>query len=289
MLNRRGVALVDLLVALTIFGILGALVVRTIVTSVRWTEAAVLGTERDAQLSAARESGELLLTAFARKGGDAVRLSDTAVVWWATVGAGPVCAVGGVSVLAANTRSDGVRLGGTSSSPQAGDVLQVFDDGPTVSSADDAWTRHIVQSARLIRGACGSSALLDPVNDAAFGAWELDVVPPLQPNQAGSPARLQRLSRMALYRSAGEWAVGVSELGPTGTWSIIQPVAGPLDPPVGGLRMEWLDSTLAPGATSPVAVRLRAAAPTRAAVRSFAGAAIRHDSVERLLAFRNRQ
>lgn len=289
MLNRRGVALVDLLVALAIFGILGALVVRTIVTSVRWTEATVLGTERDGQLAAARESGELLLPAFSPVGGDAIRLSDTAAVWWATVAAAPVCAVGSVAALAAGTRSDGVRLGGTTSSPQPGDILQVFDDGPTAPPGDDTWTRHVVQSARLVRSGCGSSALLDPVNDAGFAAWELDVVPPLQPVQLGSPARLLRPTRIALYRSAGEWSVGVSELGPGGAWSIIQPVAGPLDPPGSGLRMDWLDSALTPGATFPVAVRLRAAAPTRAAVRSFAGAAVRHDSIERLLVFRNRR
>ena len=288
MLKRRGVALVEVLVALSMFGVFGALAVRAVVSAVRGTERAVLRTERDGQLAVALETGAQLLPALSATAGDAIRLSDTAAVWHATIAQGPVCAVAGSVAIAADMRTDGLRLGSSMSSPQAGDLLHVFDDGATTLVADDGWSRHVVQSARWVRGGCGATPLLHPVADAAFGAWVFDVVPAVDSSKIGVPARVTRPARLALYRSATEWSLGYSEQGPGGTWSTIQPVAGPLEPPGSGLRLVWLDSALAPGAIAPVAMRLLATAPTRAAIRSSTGATIHRDSVQRLFHLPNR-
>jgi type II secretory pathway pseudopilin PulG len=289
MLSRRGIALVEVLVSLAMLGVLGTLAVQALLSSVRSTERVVLRTERDGQLAVALESGVLLLPALSAAAGDPIRLSDTAAVWHSTVAHGPVCAVSGTVAIAADTRNDAVRLGSYTNSPQAGDVLHVFDDGAAPPVADDGWSRHQVQSARWVRGGCGSSPLLDPVTDATFGAWVLDVAPAVDSARIGVPARVTRQSRLALYRSATEWSLGYSELGPGGTWSTIQPVAGPLEPPGHGLRLLWLDSAFVPGTAAPVAMRLVATAPTRVAVRSALGATIHRDSVQRLLHFPNRR
>lgn len=288
MLTRRGVALVEVLVALAMFGVLGALAVRSLVTAVRETERVVLRTERDGQLAVALESGSHLLPALSAAAGDAIRLTDTAVVWHATIAHGPVCGVAGAVAVAADTRHDGLRLGGHTSSPQPGDLLHLFDDGAAPHAADDSWSRHLVQSARWVRGGCGATPLLHAVADAAFGAWVLDVVPTVDSTWIGAPARITRPSRLALYRSATEWALGYSEQGPGGAWSTIQPLAGPLEPPGSGFRLAWLDSVLAPGASDPMALRLLATAPTRAAVRSATGATVHRDSVQRFIHFPNR-
>jgi type II secretory pathway pseudopilin PulG len=282
-------SLVELLVALAAFGVLGAIALRGLVTSVRWTERGIASAERDTQLAAAMETGEALLAATSPGEGDLVRMADSAVVWWATIAAGPVCATAGQVSVASDTRNDGLRLGGANTSPQPGDALDVFDDGVAPHPLDDSWTRHVVSSARWSAGGCGASPLLDPVLDRGFGAWVLHVTPPVDSQRLGSPTRLLRPMRFALYRSGPEWAAGLAEQGPSGPWTAIQPVASPLDPPGSGLHLTWLDTAMVAYAALPAAMRIRVAGPTAIPLRSASGAATMGDSMQRFLFLRNRR
>ncbi len=284
--SRQGATLIDLIVALALASLIGTVALRTLLANVRWTERGILRAERDAQLVAASEVASTVLVAMAP--GDGHRLTDTAAVWDATIAGGTICALPpGQASVTIDSRSDGTRLGSAITSPQQGDLLEIFDDGPAPHPGDDRWTRHLVTSAGRSPGGCGASQLLDPVRDAAYAPWILDLATSPASSQLGAPARLLRPTRLALYRSTADWAMGLSEQPPGGGWTATQPVASPLEPPAtGGLHLDWLDSTFAPAIAAPQVARLVVRAPTRAGLRAFGGATL-VDSVRRVIRLRN--
>ncbi len=288
LLTRRGASLIDLLVALAIFGVVGGMATLILVRSIHATETTVLRSERESQVDATRGVSDLLLASVAPRASDLIRSADTAVVWWATLGRGPICATGLATVsLPASSRNDGVALGAFLSSPQPGDQLEIWSDALDPGPSDDRWTKHTVSAAALSSGACAGSPLVDPVQDVALDAWVLTLSSAPPGTTVGAPTRLLRPTRWALYRSTTDWAQGMSEQMPGGGMSGIQPFAGPFESPSrGGLRIEWLDSLMAVDTIAPTYARIQVVAPVRASLRTPGKQA---DTTSRLIQLRNRR
>jgi prepilin-type N-terminal cleavage/methylation domain-containing protein len=227
---RRGASLIELLVALALFGVVGAATLRSLDRQSRFHRGVLAILESRAQHAAAHEAVAVELRSAAASSGDIDRLSDSAIVFRLPVASGVACAVGGGAIdLAPDTAAVGQSFARARTAPQAGDTAWVFDEGPTDVLADDSWLAVALTSVSRSSGRCIGSPLVDPVLDAAAATWRLYHAGALPATiVAGAPVRLTRPARFALYRSGAESWLGYAEWQPvSGAWVTIQPVSGP--------------------------------------------------------------
>ncbi len=304
---RHGTSLVELVVALALFGVVSAAVVRALDRQARFHDGIVRILEARTQLAGAHAVAGAELRALSPAAGDLLALSDSAVTYRMSVGAGVACAVDATGVtMLPDSIANGQLLAHVVAPPQAGDTVWVFDEGVSAAAADDRWVPARVLGASQPAGACAGSPLLDPVNDAARRGWRLDASfgaapPPVV--ATGTVVQVTRLARLALYRaSTGESFLGWSDWNAAmGRWNVIQPVAGafaaynPSRPAASGVALAAADSTGAAvigGAAlgGGAALSLMTRAVSRGAVRLDGMARGSYtDSLRSVIALRNRQ
>ena len=296
----RGVSLVELLVALTLFGIVGTAILGALDRQVRLHTTVLALLESRTQHAATHEILGVSLRGVAPLAGDVQAVSDSAIVFRLSLGGGVVCATGASRVmLAPDTLGNGQVLTRMHSAPQRGDTLWLLDEGPTDATIDDQWLALSVWTAMRATGGCAGGGLIAPPDDA-LPAWRIDVATVLPPTiTAGVPARLTRRARFSLYRSGSDSWLGFAEWNAAGTgWNTIQPVSGPYlpyssaSPAASGVALAPRDSSGGSGWGRPtasvtalsVATRTRTRVPLRldGMQRGFA-----LDSLRSLLAMRN--
>lgn len=290
---RTGATLIELVVALTVFGFIATTCLASLSTAARSYERATLTTDQRTQLAAATQVSNALLAGVSPADGDIIAATDTAVRYWGTIASGVACRIAGADLwIPHGALATQTTLGAAASTPQPGDMAVVWDEGPSPLPSDDNWTRHRVLAASTSAGGCVGGPLAHPVRDASATAWRLNLAPPIDTLRTGAPLHLLRAQRLALYNSAGEWSLGYSETTPAGPWSVIQPAAGPLGPPTApgqGLALIWVDSTGLPNSTQSAALQVTLRAPTRVTLRTPTGPSAPTDSARRFLALHNRQ
>lgn len=233
---RRGATLVELAVALVLFGLVSALIARSATIHERLQRALQAATV------AARAERQVLgiLSAVVERASAAdlvpVATSDSAIELMARVGDGVGCV--GPGGLYVPSGAGGAAAAPTSfrTPPHAGDRVLVFDD----RERQHRWiARTIVQTAS---GGTGC----DGVSTAAGMTLTLDSGLESRPAVAFI---VSRLTRFNAYRSGdGRWYLGMREWNPgRGAFNGVQPVAGPVHsysvrPSRTGLRFTWLDS-----------------------------------------------
>lgn len=300
---RRGTSLVELLVALALFGIVGAATLRSLDRQARFHSGVLAILESRAQHAAAHEAVAVELRGASTMAGDISRLSDSSIVFRLPVGAGVACDLAGGAIdLAPDSVSAGQVFARFRTSPQAGDTAWLFDEGPTDVAADDSWFGVAVTSVARAPGHCPGSPLVNPVLDAGRPSWRLyhAGAPPPATIAAGAPVRLTRIARFALYRGGtGEHWLGFTEWQPVaGSWIAIQPVSGPYlpfnagAPRASGIALSGRDSSgalaMLPGALRPFTITLATRTLTTAAVRMDGVARGRYaDSLHSLITVRN--
>ena len=213
-LTRRGVSLVEMIVALVLGGVVMSALARAMSTH-RRVESRIAGAHRSA--SAAEEVVRVSTAMLARVARDDhvwVR-GDTAIEWRATIGVALACVAGGDSVV--------LPAAGPAAwwefAPDSGDAIEV-------ALAPDTWTAYEVTgvSTRAGGGACGGAQRTLRVSAQLSGGGPV-------------PVRVLRRTRLALYRGGdGAWWLGERRCPSQGATrcAAAQPVAGPLDrPPLG--------------------------------------------------------
>lgn len=294
--HRAGTTLAELLVALTICGVVASAFFRTVHQSLRFLHDHTLLVEQRAQLQAAGHLTASLLADASPADGDLVALSDSSADFRATIGIALACRTSGATVeITPLILASGIALSAFSDQPQPGDLAARFEQGPLASAIDDHWTIHTITGVHTLTGACASTPFTDPVADAGKTGWTLDLNPPPPATSAATALRLLRPQRLALYHSAPDWMLGFSDWNaPSAKWNLIQPVAGALaGGPSGpaGVDWSWRDSLNAPGAGATQVASLNATfrAPTRGNLRHPGRATgPRVDSLGLRVPFRNR-
>lgn len=270
-----GTTLVELLVALTLFGIVTGACLRALAMSGRWYERSTLAAEQHGQVDATRRLMSALPSALSPGDGDLLTAGDSAITWQATVGAAVVCnEASGSFILPRAPLTSGVDLAAYTSAPQVGDVIVALHDGPSISPNDDLWSRHSIVGVHTSTGGCVGGPLANPITDASTPAWRLDASPIATSADVGAPVRILRPRRLVLYHSAPDWMLGFTEWNSPVGWAALQPAAGPLLPPpttTGGLRLAWLDSLMQRDTVHPSAIAFAIRAPTRTPVRAIPG------------------
>jgi prepilin-type N-terminal cleavage/methylation domain-containing protein len=248
---RRGFTLVELLVAIVILAIVGGTLGTLLVSQYRIFNRtrATTGMQRD--LRTGLGLLPLDLRGASRAGADFTSLTDTAIALRATIGSSVVCARPAVRVISLPPRN-GARADLTQwhSTPGPGDQVLVYDENTRTGPDDDRWLPYTVVSFDSTTADCTGApftdAALDPPATKKRFRVTLDADLPITV-VAGMPVRFLRQTRYSLYRpgtSADDWYLGYREM-VAGTWTAIEPIAGPFEAPSGtmaGIRFTYFDT-----------------------------------------------
>lgn len=289
---RRGMSLIELLVALPLIALLGFVAIRLLLTVQR--DAVAL----DNALSASRElrhsAGILLADLRTVRSEEVIAWTDSSLEFESTIGTGVVCAasvpitfvaIGQTSASAVNFQATPYPADAQwNSVPQPGDRVQ-FWQAPAIAFTEDIAATAVVRAITN-----GSDCDGSPLRSTSRETTRLTLRDTLAGRAAvGAPVRVTRRTRYSLYRASdGDWFLGRRALTMSG-WDVIQPVAGPLAAfRDRGLRIAMQDSAGAPlvsGTGRPLSASVALRAPRRAG-RSTSGRAPM-DSLRITIAFRS--
>ncbi len=272
--GRQGLALVELLIGLVLFALVGALVQVTLFRESRLARARseLIGLTGTLRLGAALLPGELRELGAA---GDIITIGADSLTYRALRTAGLACQVSPNEILVSTT-----LLGGFRQLQPGRDSLLLFIEGDSPSAADDSWLPlplFGVATGRVCGGrpALGLATTLDTV------------LTPLARIHLDAPLRTFEVMQLRLYPSGGQFWLGARSVSAGET---IQPVLGPLTG--AGLQLTYLDSTgtLAVGPASVRSVQLVVRGTTSHPVVSGGGSgplAFKQDTISTEVLLRN--
>jgi prepilin-type N-terminal cleavage/methylation domain-containing protein len=296
MRGRPGVTLVELVVSLTIGGIVLALVAAI---SVRQQRLHADIADRTALAEQLRQASSVLpieLRGLATDASDLRDARDTVVEFRSTIASAVVCDTASGGVVLAPAEAGDSTFAGFLTSVAIGDTAWMFAPGDSL----DSWAPFAVISVGSVPGAACSSLgpLISPsAHTLSRVTLRLAPVPPV-PSVIGSVFRVTRPTRYSLYHSSdAHWYLGARFWNaPTNSFTTIQPVSGPFTPAAAhGLEFQYFDSIGAalarPVANTRDVALIRAAirGQSRNAMRAFAGRGRANDSALVAIAMRNRR
>jgi prepilin-type N-terminal cleavage/methylation domain-containing protein len=278
MLTRRGLTLIELIVAMTVGGVALALIA---VISVRQQRLYADVADRTALTGQLRQASAVLpieLRAASPGAGDIREARDTAIELRSSIATAVVCDTLGGSIVLAPASPGAAAFAGYLTAIASGDTAWVLARGDTA----DAWIPYPVSSVSSVApGPCGPlGPRLNPTalvsRRVAIG---LGTSGPIA-NVAGSVLRVTRPVRYSLYRGGdGRWYLGQRDWNVASMrFNTIQPVSGPFSSASShGLVFQYVDST---GAALPIPVsdsraisliRIDLRGQSRNVMRAFAG------------------
>ena len=220
--SRRGFTLVEILVAMVAFGLVGLVITNTLVMSQRVTTAQTVRAQMQSNLRVASElvPNELrMLNQSATS--DILDVSDTSITYYAMRGYYMLCSPIGstTSITVARVTTEDYSF--DYRAPAAGDSLYIFYENDTTKFTDDAW----VQSG--ISAVSAATTCAYPAAGTAARTFTLTtpLTGTLNRYYVGAPVRTYEITRMSLMSSGGAEYLGMC----TGSTSCtLQPVVGPL-------------------------------------------------------------
>lgn len=277
---RRGVTLVELLVALSLGGLVLAVAVGSMLRQhrgVRWVEG-LTGAELQLRPTLRLVAEELEPLDPAAGDLAAGQASDTAIEIRAVIAASLTCDSSAAVTLVPETGAS-PPLGGVARAIAAGDSVWLYRDSL-------GWRGYAVTAASRTTTACGvPTSAPGPAMRLALDA-PADV-------PAGTPVRVTRPERWVVYRAGdGRWYLGVRDWSPAASrFLAVQPVAGPFvrrapDGARTGFRyFDASDAELDPDGTNERAIA-RVRITTLSAVPAATNDSVRRDSAEAVLSRR---
>ena len=244
--RRRGVTLVELVVALSLFGVIAGIILTVLRDQQRFQVGSleIIETKRSVHDAVGLLYGELRGAASA----DIYAITDSSISFRTTMGASHVCAIDASRSSITLPSPSSTRIRGLSTfltTPRAGDSVLIFDPGGAPAPEDDRWKPHVLV-ADMGGGACPPR----PFGLGASGGEPAGVAivlnPPLSEDVVvGAPVRFFRPATYSLYRGSGaSWMLGYSACA-AGTCPVRQPLSGPYVPfapgGAGGVAFRYFD------------------------------------------------
>ena len=257
--GRAGFSLVEVLVALTMLGIVGAALIATITRQQQFYRDAsgTMTVRRELRSGASILPTEL--RSVSRAGNvagtqtDILETTERRMRFRATTGSSIICEKGAGIVtsfvipppnLARHTLTAWYEM------PAVGDQVAIFNEGPLTGAEDDDWHYATIVGVSTSTSACFPSPYMDDVLDApaskpryritvaALGGLPADI-------KVGAVVRFLREVQYQLYQPSGSnrWFLGYQQQ-VNNTWTAMAPVAGPYrGPGEDGLRFQFYDTT----------------------------------------------
>jgi type II secretory pathway pseudopilin PulG len=231
---RKGFSLVELLVILALSSIVMGGLTSVLVRQQRFYRGTADLIETRSQIRQAAGIIPSDLRSVSTIGGDILEISDTSMIFWASIGQAVACqAIPGSSTLHIPplVLSNNNTLASFTMTPEAGDTVFIYHDGLTEAAGDDKWVAY------GITGASSSSVVqcltLVGGPDASIPRYSFTLEKPLEPNlKVGTPVRFVRRTRYSQFKAAdGAWYLGYCS--PDCVGGTPQPIAGPFLPAAG--------------------------------------------------------
>jgi hypothetical protein len=249
--DRRGLSLAELVVVIALAGLTGGTIIATVTRQQRFYRGA---TELLYVREGVRDAIELLSADVRGMSvADTVRLAaDSAVEFFATIGASVVCQIVASDVGLPAAHSSGNSLSAFRAEPDTGDLALFHIDS---AGLNERWERHRISGfvPQSLASSCPPTSRLSHQSDLDAGAkgFTVTLATPLGRDvKPGSVVRFIRRQRYSLYRASdGESYLGYrrcNAIGPS-VCGAVQPVSGPYrphsrDPRATGLLFEYFDA-----------------------------------------------
>ncbi len=274
-----GFALVELLLALTLAGIVALAIQRVLVAGTRFFAEHALRVEVGHNLRTAMSLVTAELRELNPAGGDLIEMASSSVTYRAMRHASFVCGPADLATRKVPVALD-PQLGLRAVEPGRDSVL-ILSMGRGEAAEGEAWQSAAVDSVAHVpcpSGAPGWLLTLSGVDAAVLGG-----VP------VGAPVRGYQVTRLRSYEDAtGVVWLGLSEWRAESGWSVTQPIIGPLEG-LEGFRLEYLDAdgqlTGDPSHVRLVNISLALAGSRRVSRRG--GSHAPRDSLRSAVSFRN--
>jgi type II secretory pathway pseudopilin PulG len=248
--DRPGLSLVELVAVIALAGLVGGTIVTTITRQQRFyrNAAETLYARESVRDAIAVLSTDIRLASVA----DTIRpLADSAIEFFATIGASVVCQTVGNEVGLAPAHAAGNSLSGFLIEPDTGDLVLFRTDS---AGAGEHWERYRISSftSRSLASSCTAASRFSRNSDFAAGVtgFVVTLTTALRGDvKPGAPVRFIRRARYGLYHASdGGWYLGYrrcNAVGPSAC-GVVQPVSGPYrgyspDPAATGLLFEYFD------------------------------------------------
>jgi len=270
----------EALVALVLFAIVATILYRTLVGGQRLLRAHV----QDVAMNESTRAALSILPAEFRElsagDGDILVMGPTSITFKSMQALYVLCAAPDTAV--ARVLLDSATVFRSRSVDVPDDSVLMFAERDPATHLDDAWLSASASSATAGTECPGGQPSLSLTLSGIPASQLADV-------QVGAPVRTFRVVQVLAYQDAsGDWWLGRRQFQPsTGSWSIVQPVLGPLSGT--GLALTYLDAAGTPtdsaGSVARIGVRVESRSPERV-YRPAGGVYLVHDATTRV-ALRN--
>jgi len=235
--DRRGFSLVELIVILALSTIVMGGLTSVLVRQQRFYRGTADLIETRSQIRQAAGIIPSDLRGVSTIGGDILEISDTSMIFWATIGQAVTCVgIPGSNAISTPplTLANGNTLASFTMTPDLGDTVYVYQDGPTEAAADDHWKAYGISGPPATSTVACANAALTGVVDLNTQRYSFPLATPLDLDiSPGTPLRFVRRTRYTLYKAQDNaWYLGYCS--PDCAGATPQPIAGPFLPAGGG-------------------------------------------------------
>ena len=232
--SRRGFSLVELIVILALSTVVIGGLTSVLVRQQRFYRGTADLIETRSQIRQAAGIIPSDLRGVSTIGGDILAITDTSMVFWATIGQAVTCVgvPGSYSIsIPPLTLANNNTLASFTMTPAAGDTVWVYENGATEAASDDHWEAYGITGPPTISN-LPCATLVNGV-DLATDRYSFPLAKPLNADvETGNPVRFVRRTRYSLYQATdGGWYLGYCSPACVGA---PQPIAGPFLPAGGG-------------------------------------------------------
>lgn len=246
---RRGFTLIEIMIAVTLLGIIGSILTAVLVRQQRFHRAVAQVTDARARM---RDIATILptdLRSISTAGRDILGISDTSIQFRAFVGSAIMCRIAGTVAsppatlveLPPQELTSGNVLASWINPPQPNDIAYFYDSGVEAGNLDDSWkVTTITDTTSGAESAwCPTSTGFTTAADATKRRYRITVDSVLLASriEVGAPIRFAREVRYSVYlASDGQWYVGFQACAPSatynspGTCGSREVLAGPVKP-----------------------------------------------------------
>lgn len=252
---RGAFTLIELMVVIVLLSVVVGGLVQMLAGQQRFYRSAGELMESRSQIRQAASILPADLRGVSISGGDILAASDTSIDFMTTFASTIVCTAGGNAFgFPPSILQSGQTLTSGRWRAAVGDIVMVYNGGPSTKANDDTWTRYTITGTADIAGFCptGVPSVANSyvsAADAAQPSFVVMVDPAISAtHEIGSPVRVLRRVQYALYAASdGEWYLGYRDCA-AGPCSAIQPVSGPYRSFVGtgdgrnGLQFTYFDT-----------------------------------------------